>query len=67
MLSLCEDDILGPVARHDGISSGYPGTMTQPGLVVIASGPAGVSAAEEFRRHDDASPITILTNDDDPP
>jgi len=67
MLSLCEDDILGPVARYEGISSGYPGTMTKPGLVVIGSGPAGMSAAEEFRRHDDASPITIPTDDGDPP
>ena len=37
--------------------------MTQPGLVVIGSGPAGVSAAEEFRAHNADAPVQILTAD----
>jgi 3-phenylpropionate/trans-cinnamate dioxygenase ferredoxin reductase subunit len=37
--------------------------MTQPGLVVIGSGPAGVSAAEAFRAHNADAPIQILTAD----
>ncbi|MBV9514156.1 MAG: FAD-dependent oxidoreductase [Mycobacteriaceae bacterium] len=37
--------------------------METPGLVVIGSGPAGVSAAEAFRAHDEDLPVTILTAD----
>ena len=37
--------------------------MTQPGLVVIGSGPAGVSAAEAFRAHNADAPVQILTAD----
>lgn len=33
------------------------------GLLVIGSGPAGVSAAETFRQHDPDASITILTTD----
>jgi 3-phenylpropionate/trans-cinnamate dioxygenase ferredoxin reductase component len=37
------------------------------GLVIIGSGPAGVSAAEEFRKHDSDAPVRIMTEDHDPP
>jgi NADPH-dependent 2,4-dienoyl-CoA reductase/sulfur reductase-like enzyme len=33
------------------------------GLVVVGSGPAGVSAAEAFRHHNPADPIQIVTDD----
>ena len=37
--------------------------MAQPGLIVIGSGPAGVSAAEAFRAHCRDVPVRILTAD----
>jgi len=37
--------------------------MTEPGLIVIGSGPAGVSAAEAFRAHNSDAPVRILTAD----
>ena len=41
--------------------------MAQPGLIVIGSGPAGVSAAEAFRAHNGDLPVRILTADSDLP
>jgi NADPH-dependent 2,4-dienoyl-CoA reductase/sulfur reductase-like enzyme len=41
--------------------------MSEAGLVVVGSGPAGVSAAEAFRRHRVDSPVRILTADPAPP
>jgi NADPH-dependent 2,4-dienoyl-CoA reductase/sulfur reductase-like enzyme len=41
--------------------------MAQPGLIVIGSGPAGVSAAEAFRAHNRDAPVYILTADSDLP
>lgn len=41
--------------------------MTEPGLIVIGSGPAGVSAAETFREINADQPVTILTDDPDLP
>ena len=41
---------------------GYAELVTQPGLVVIGSGPAGVSAAEAFRAHNGELPVQILTS-----
>jgi 3-phenylpropionate/trans-cinnamate dioxygenase ferredoxin reductase subunit len=41
--------------------------MAQPGLIVIGSGPAGVSAAEAFRAHNGDLPVHILTADSDLP
>jgi NADPH-dependent 2,4-dienoyl-CoA reductase/sulfur reductase-like enzyme len=41
--------------------------MAQPGLIVIGSGPAGVSAAEAFRAHNGEVPVYILTVDSDMP
>ena len=41
--------------------------MTEPGLIVVGSGPAGVSAAESFRLHNADWPVTILTDDADHP
>jgi 3-phenylpropionate/trans-cinnamate dioxygenase ferredoxin reductase component len=37
--------------------------MIEPGLIVIGSGPAGVSAAEAFRTHNRDVPVRILTAD----
>lgn len=41
--------------------------MKKRGLVVVGSGPAGVSAAESFRRHDGSLPVTVLTADTESP
>lgn len=41
--------------------------MNAPGLIVIGSGPAGVSAAARFREHNDDLPVRILTSDPDLP
>ena len=37
--------------------------MSRPGIIVVGSGPAGVSAAEAFRRHHAETPVLILTAD----
>jgi 3-phenylpropionate/trans-cinnamate dioxygenase ferredoxin reductase subunit len=37
--------------------------MTPTGLIVVGSGPAGVSAAEAFRRHHSDGTVRILTDD----
>ena len=37
--------------------------MESTGLVVVGSGPAGVSAADAFRRHNPSDPIRIVTDD----
>jgi 3-phenylpropionate/trans-cinnamate dioxygenase ferredoxin reductase component len=37
--------------------------MSQPGIIVVGSGPAGISAADAFRRHDAETPVSILTAD----
>lgn len=41
--------------------------MVTPGLIVIGSGPAGISAAEAFRSHDDTRSVQIFTEDPDLP
>ena len=41
--------------------------MTEPALIVVGSGPAGVGAAEAFRNHQAETPVRILTADTDPP
>lgn len=41
--------------------------MNAPGLIVIGSGPAGVSAAATFRQHNDQLPVHIITADPDLP
>jgi 3-phenylpropionate/trans-cinnamate dioxygenase ferredoxin reductase subunit len=41
--------------------------MTEPAMIVVGSGPAGVSAAEAFRNHQAETPVRILTADTDPP
>jgi NADPH-dependent 2,4-dienoyl-CoA reductase/sulfur reductase-like enzyme len=41
--------------------------MSAAGLAVIGSGPAGVSAAEAYRKHDPDAPIRIMTTDPDLP
>jgi 3-phenylpropionate/trans-cinnamate dioxygenase ferredoxin reductase subunit len=37
--------------------------MDSTGLIVVGSGPAGVSAAEAFREHNSQDPVLILTDD----
>jgi 3-phenylpropionate/trans-cinnamate dioxygenase ferredoxin reductase component len=37
--------------------------MNSTGLIVVGSGPAGVSAAEAFREHNSQDPVLILTDD----
>lgn len=37
--------------------------MTPAGLIIVGSGPAGVSAAEAFRKHNSVDPVRILTDD----
>ena len=41
--------------------------MTEPGLIIVGSGPAGVGAAESFREHDADTSVRILTADIDLP
>ncbi|MEM6108425.1 FAD-dependent oxidoreductase [Mycobacterium sp. 050272] len=41
--------------------------MADSGLIVVGSGPAGVSAAESFRQHNADLPVHILTADVDVP
>jgi NAD(P)H-nitrite reductase large subunit len=41
--------------------------MSQHGLIVVGSGPAGVSAAEAFREHNTDDPVRIVTADPAPP
>jgi NADPH-dependent 2,4-dienoyl-CoA reductase/sulfur reductase-like enzyme len=40
---------------------------TEPAVIVVGSGPAGVCAAESFREHDSGTPVRILTADPAPP
>lgn len=37
--------------------------MTEPGLIVIGSGPAGIAAAESFREHDDETSVRVFSSD----
>jgi len=46
--------------------SGYAARMATPGVIVIGSGPAGVSAAEAFRTHDDVRSVRILNRGSGP-
>lgn len=41
--------------------------MTESGLIVVGSGPAGMAAAESFREHNAHLPVRILTADVDLP
>jgi 3-phenylpropionate/trans-cinnamate dioxygenase ferredoxin reductase component len=41
--------------------------MTEPGLIVIGSGPAGVGAAEAFRTHNSTLPVRLISADPAPP
>lgn len=47
--------------------SGYSPGMDAQNLVVIGSGPAGVSAARAYREAGGAGPVHLLTADTDPP
>ncbi len=46
---------------------GYLRTVTEGGVIIVGSGPAGVAAAESFREHDTLSAVRILTADPDLP
>jgi 3-phenylpropionate/trans-cinnamate dioxygenase ferredoxin reductase component len=37
--------------------------MDSTGLTVVGSGPAGLSAAEAFRKHNSRDPVRIVTED----
>jgi NADPH-dependent 2,4-dienoyl-CoA reductase/sulfur reductase-like enzyme len=52
---------------HGRGTGGYAVTVSDNGLIVIGSGPAGVAAAEAFREHDTNTPVRILTTDADLP
>jgi 3-phenylpropionate/trans-cinnamate dioxygenase ferredoxin reductase component len=41
--------------------------MTENGVIIVGSGPAGVAAAESFREHDADAPVRIFTADIDLP
>jgi 3-phenylpropionate/trans-cinnamate dioxygenase ferredoxin reductase subunit len=41
--------------------------MTEQGVIIVGSGPAGVAAAESFREHNSDTPVRILTADMDLP
>jgi NADPH-dependent 2,4-dienoyl-CoA reductase/sulfur reductase-like enzyme len=41
--------------------------MSSPGLVVVGSGPAGLSAARAYREHGGPGPVRIVTHDAHPP
>ncbi|RPA20095.1 NAD(P)/FAD-dependent oxidoreductase [Gordonia sp. OPL2] len=41
--------------------------MSEPGLIVLGSGPAGMAAAEAFRERRDDEPVRVLTADVDMP
>jgi 3-phenylpropionate/trans-cinnamate dioxygenase ferredoxin reductase component len=41
--------------------------MTEQGVIIVGSGPAGVAAAESFREHNTDTPVRILTADMDLP
>jgi 3-phenylpropionate/trans-cinnamate dioxygenase ferredoxin reductase subunit len=49
------------------VRSGYSRRMDAQNLVVIGSGPAGVSAARAYREAGGTGPVTVLTADTDPP
>lgn len=46
-----------------GFPGGMPLFVNNSAMVVVGSGPAGVSAAEAFRHHDPETPVHILTAD----
>jgi NADPH-dependent 2,4-dienoyl-CoA reductase/sulfur reductase-like enzyme len=41
--------------------------VTENGLIIVGSGPAGVAAAESFREHEAGVPVRIFSADVDPP
>jgi len=47
--------------------SGYVDGVTEYGLIVVGSGPAGVAAAEAFREHNRDEPMLLVTQDRDVP
>jgi 3-phenylpropionate/trans-cinnamate dioxygenase ferredoxin reductase subunit len=46
-----------------GFLRGMPDHVNNSAMVVVGSGPAGVGAAEAFRRHDAETPVHIVTAD----
>ena len=47
--------------------SGYVIEMSAAGLIVVGSGPAGISAAESYRRNGGEGPVLVLSADPDLP
>ena len=54
-------------ARVESVRRGYHAVVTESGVIVVGSGPAGVAAAESFREHDSRLPVRIFTADIDLP
>lgn len=52
---------VGPIDR------GYHTVVSQSGVIIVGSGPAGVAAAESFREHDADTPVRIVSADVDLP
>jgi 3-phenylpropionate/trans-cinnamate dioxygenase ferredoxin reductase component len=51
--------------RHTvkAIQCGYSTVVTDRGVIIVGSGPAGVAAAESYREHDADTPVRILSAD----
>jgi 2-polyprenyl-6-methoxyphenol hydroxylase-like FAD-dependent oxidoreductase len=50
-----------PGINHVG--AGYQRAVSEHGVIIVGSGPAGVAAAESFRKHDTVSAVRMLTAD----
>lgn len=53
--------------RYTPSPDGYASGVSNSGLLVIGSGPAGVAAAEAYRARKADHPVRVLTADTDPP
>src|SRR5689334_3338857 len=61
-VSGCENQDAGVRSRQP-VKLMSTSAMSTSAMIVVGSGPAGVSAAEAFRRHDAVTPVRILTDD----
>jgi 3-phenylpropionate/trans-cinnamate dioxygenase ferredoxin reductase component len=53
--------------RVELVRCGYHAGVSDPGLIIVGSGPAGVAAAESFREHAGDTRVRIFSADIDPP
>jgi 3-phenylpropionate/trans-cinnamate dioxygenase ferredoxin reductase component len=58
---------MGSPKRVGSVARGYHPEMTQQGVIVVGSGPAGTAAAESFREHNADAPVRMISADIDPP